>query len=167
MMMLNWHHEYADSDKLQELLLKLDSVHVVDVPSVAHGPEYKTGMAQYANKSFTSNGNYVGPNQADSRSYMTHDVDQPAGDDSVLPIPSDLFTSEAFNQYNVDDEGEGQAEDAASAGGSEVGLDEDHLEKNFDYEMDPHSDSSLQLSSALRSVRCSHMACHLSDTKHF
>ena len=28
---------------------------------------------------------------------------------------------------------------------SEVGLDEDHFEKNFEYEMDPHSGSDFEL----------------------
>ena len=142
-LMLHWHHDYADSKKLVELLLKLDATHDIDVPSVAHGPEYRTDMSNFANKSFSSSWNYVGYNQAESQSYMVHDVDQHAGDDSVLPIPSDLFTSEAFNQYNVDQEDEVPADEAASAGDDEVGLDDDHLEKNFDYEMDPHSDSDF------------------------
>ena len=141
--MLNWHHDYADSKKLVELLLKLDATHDLDIASGAHGPEYRTYMSNYASKSFSASGNYVGHNQAESQNFMVHDLDQPAGADSVLPVPSDLFTSEAFNQYNVGEEEEAQADDAASAGDNEVGLDEDHLEKNFDFEMDPHSDSDF------------------------
>ena len=43
-LMLHWHHEYADSKKLQELLLKLDATHDIDVPSLAHGPEYEQSV---------------------------------------------------------------------------------------------------------------------------
>ena len=89
-MMLHWHHDYADSAKLQELLLKLDAVHYVDVPSIAHGPEYKTDLSQFANEAFTSNGNHVGRNHADSHNFMAYDSDQPSVDDSILPIPNDM-----------------------------------------------------------------------------
>ena len=99
-------------------------------------------MAQYANKSFTSNGNDVRRDQADSNNFMVHDSDKPAGDDSTLQIPDDLFTSEAFNQHTGDDDDE-PVEEAVSAAGSEVELGENHLEKNFEYEMDPHSDSDF------------------------
>ena len=64
-------------------------------------------------------------------------------DDSILPITNDIFTSEAFNQYNGDDDCEGPADDAASTAGSEVALDENHLEMNLEYEMDPHSESDF------------------------
>ena len=65
------------------------------------------------------------------------------GADSILQIPNGLFTSEAFNQHTGDDDDEGPAEDAASTAGSDVALDENHLEKNFEYEMDPHSESDF------------------------
>ena len=94
-LMLHWHHDYADSKKLVELLLKLDATHDLDIASVAHDPGYRTDMSNYASKSFSTSRNYVGHSQAESQSYMVHDLDQPAGDSSVLPIPSDLFTSEA------------------------------------------------------------------------
>ena len=58
---------------------------------------------------------------------MAHDLNQPAGDGSVLPTPSDLFTSEAFNQYNVDQEDEGPEEEVEADDDAEVGLEEDHL----------------------------------------
>ena len=61
--MLHWHHAYADSQKLVELLLKLDATHDIDVSAVAHGPEYKTNMSNFASHAHTSSGNYVGHNQ--------------------------------------------------------------------------------------------------------
>ena len=57
--MMQWEQGHPDSDRVQELLLKLDSINFVDVSSVAHGLEYQAGMAQHVNKSFTSSGNYV------------------------------------------------------------------------------------------------------------
>ena len=65
---------------------------------------------------------------------MVHGSDQPSVDDSILPIPNDMFTSEAFKQYSGDDYCEGPADDAASAAVSEVALDQNHLEKNFEYD---------------------------------
>ena len=59
MFMMQLEQGFPDSDRLQELLLNLDAIRFVDVPSVAHGPEYKTGMGQHVNKQFVSNGNYV------------------------------------------------------------------------------------------------------------
>ena len=133
-MMLHWHHAYAGSKKLVELLLKLDATHDIDVSSVAHGPEYKTNMSNFANHSYTSNGNYVGHNQESlpSQNYMAHDLNQPAGDDSVLPIPSDLFTSEAFNQYNVDQKDEGPEEEVEADDDAEVGLEKESRAKSVE-----------------------------------
>ena len=43
MLMMQWEQGYPDSERLQELLLKLDALHFVDVPSDARGLQYKTG----------------------------------------------------------------------------------------------------------------------------
>ena len=64
---------HLDSERLQELLLKLDAIHFVDAPSVPHGPEYKTGMAQHVNKALVSNGNYVRRDQEESSNFMMDD----------------------------------------------------------------------------------------------
>ena len=76
-MMLHWHHAYSDSKKLVELLLKLDATHDIDVSAVAHGPEYKTNMSNFANHAYTSSDHNVGHNHESlpsSQRYMPHDL---------------------------------------------------------------------------------------------
>ena len=69
---------------------------------------------------------------------MVHDLDQPVVDDSIPQIPDGMFASEAYSEYAGEDDDE-----PAEASGSDAELDEDHLEKNFEYEMDPHSESDM------------------------
>ena len=54
MLMIQWEQEYADRERLQQLLFKLDSMNFVDVASVAHGPQYKTGMRRMMNHTRTT-----------------------------------------------------------------------------------------------------------------
>ena len=104
-MMLQWEQGHPDSDRVQELLLMLDSINFVDMSSVAQGREYKTGMAQQVSKSCTSGGNYVKRDKEESTIFfMVHETDQPEVGDSVFQIPDDMCASEAYNQYTGDDD---------------------------------------------------------------
>ena len=77
---------------------------------------------------------------------MVHDMGQSEVDDSTLQIPDGMpGISEVYAQYTGDDE---PAEDHASG----VELDEDHFD-NFEYEMEPHSDSDFDHEFILQHLR--------------
>ena len=105
MLMIQCEQGYPDSERVQELLLKLDSIHFVDVASVAHGAESTTGMAQYVNKSVTSSGNYVKHDKEGSSNFIAHDMGQSGLDDSTLQIPDGMpGISEVHAQYAGEDD---------------------------------------------------------------
>ena len=75
MLMMQWEQGYDDSERLQQLLLKLDSMNYVDAPSVAHRSEYKTAMGNNVSQSSVSNSNYVKTDQDASSNFIVQDLD--------------------------------------------------------------------------------------------
>ena len=44
MLMMHWEPGFLNSERMQDLLLKLDSLALMDVQDVAHGPDYKSTL---------------------------------------------------------------------------------------------------------------------------
>ena len=136
LLMMQWEQGHPDSERLQELLLKLDAINFVDVPSVAHGPEYKTGMGQHVNKPSVSNTNYIKRDQEESSGFVMPDLDPMEAADLTSLISSDLpCMSEIYGQSTCD----GVPADAPDSG---VELDEDHV-GHFEYEVESDSESDF------------------------
>ena len=114
-------------------MLKLDSLDFLDVPEVAHGPDYKFPMGKATAKPSVSDSNYAEKStEAPTSNFMTYNLDPAeAADPSKLFLPDMPEMSEVFAQTSADDLTHVDAE--------VVELDEDQFE-NFDYEIELYDD---------------------------